>query len=45
MTELQISRWFENPEPTDLNGDEATCLSCGYLIEECECIDDWKLAD
>lgn len=45
MTELQILRWFENPEAPESYEDISICSDCGYLIGECDCRDDWKIID
>lgn len=46
MTELQVLRWYENPEASDCDEDDIPlCKWCKQLEGECECIDDWKLED
>lgn len=45
MTELQILRWFENPEVPECYEDLSVCSGCGYPRGECDCRDDWKLED
>ncbi|GLI57788.1 hypothetical protein PM10SUCC1_33020 [Propionigenium maris DSM 9537] len=45
MTELQVLRWFENPEPPECHEDTSICYGCRYPVGECDCRDDWKLED
>lgn len=46
MTELQVLRWFENPESLETYDEEAPrCKWCKEVEGDCSCIDDWKLED
>ena len=46
MIELQILRWFENPEAPESYEDEIIrCRWCKEVEGECSCIDDWKILD